>query len=151
VPPRQGWNQPPGRSSPRLPSPLNVAGRPAELPSHGSPPPQPSAGEYYEDVDPRFAEPAPVQKPTPAPINTTNSYEDIPQGPRSPAESERSNFTSVSQRGINPRWNPPVPPPPALGSYGGGPVPRRPVNRSDMVLASSPDFELPSRGGPPRA
>ncbi|KAK4102704.1 pali-domain-containing protein [Parathielavia hyrcaniae] len=157
VPPRQAWNQGPGRGSPHLPSPLNTTGHPAELPSHGSPPPQPSAapaGEYYEDVDPRFAELPPVHKPTqPPPIITTNSYEDIPQGgSRSPAESEHSTFTSISQRGVNPRWNPPVmPPPPALGSYGTGPIPRRPVNRSDVILASNPDFELPGgRGGPAR-
>ncbi|KAK4125054.1 pali-domain-containing protein [Parathielavia appendiculata] len=155
VPPRQAWNQTPGRGSPRLPSPLNTAGHPAELPSHGSLPPRPSAapaGEYYEDVDPRFADSPQVQKPTPTPINTTNSYEDIRQGgSRSPAESERSNFTSISQRGVNPRWNPPrMPPAPALGSYGSNSIPRRPVNRSDMILASNPDFELPGRGGPSR-
>jgi hypothetical protein len=111
-------------------------------------------------VDPRFAEPPPAPKPIPTSIQTTNSYEDIPQGSRSPAESERSNFTSISQRGINPRWNPPMPPPPAPGSYGVGVgggggnlmVPRRPVNRTDILLNSNPDFELPSRGaGPSRS
>jgi hypothetical protein len=144
VPPRQAWNQGPGRNSPRVASPLNTAGRPAELPTHGSAPPQSPvapAGEYYEDVDPRFAEP-PVQRPTPAPINTTNSYEDIPQGSRSPAESERSNFTSISQRGVNPRWNP--------NSSSVPMMPRRPVNRADMLLDSNPDFGLPTRGGPSR-
>jgi hypothetical protein len=155
VPPRQAWNQGQGRSSPRLlPSPLN-AGRPAELPtSHGSPPPAPPAapaGEYYEDVDPRFADPPPAQKPsTPAHLQATNSYEDIPPGSRSPTESDRSAFTSISQRGINPRWNPPMPPPPAPGSYGSNLVPRRPVNRSDMVLDANPDFQLPGRGGSSR-
>jgi len=155
VPPRQGWSQANGRNSPSVPSPLNTSGRPAEMPTRGSPPPQPSgapAGEYYEDVDPRFAEPPPAtQKPKPAPINPTNSYEDIPQGSRSPAESERSNFTSISQRGVNPRWNPPMPPPPAPGTYGSNPmIPRRPVNRTDVLLSSNPDFELPSRGGASR-
>ncbi len=99
--------------------PLNVASREAP-PNRGSPAPQqpsaPPAGEYYEDVDPRFAEAPPplvVRSTTPPPIQTTNTYEseDIPQGARSPAESERSTFTSISQRGINPRWNPPPPPP----------------------------------------
>lgn len=163
VPPRQAWNNQEGRNSPRVASPLSTR-RPTELPSQGSPPPPPPAapaGEYYEDVDPRFAEPPPAPKPIPAPIQTTNSYEDIPQGSRSPAESERSTFTSISQRGINPRWNPPVPPPPAPGSYGVGVggaggsnpmVPRRPVNRTDILLNSNPDFELPSRGaGPSRS
>ncbi|KAK4154895.1 SUR7/PalI family-domain-containing protein [Chaetomidium leptoderma] len=158
VPPRQAWNQGTGRSSPRVPSPLITAGRPAELPAR-SPPPQPAApaGEYYEDVDPRFAEPPPIQKAPPTPIHPTDSYEDIlHQGSRSPAESERSTFTSISQRGINPRWNPPMPAPPpfptlAPGNYGANPMPRRPVpvNRSDMILGSNPDFELPSRGGGP--
>ncbi|KAL2260736.1 hypothetical protein VTK26DRAFT_5169 [Humicola hyalothermophila] len=43
VPPRQAWNQGPGRNSPRGPSPLNTAGRPADA-NRGSPPPQPAAG-----------------------------------------------------------------------------------------------------------
>ncbi|KAK1758463.1 SUR7/PalI family-domain-containing protein [Echria macrotheca] len=143
VPPRQAWNQGPGRNSPSVPSPLNT--RAAELPpSRGSPAPQqaaPATGEYYEDVDPRFAaEPGVINKPTPPPIQTTNTYEDtldIPREPRSPAESDRSNFTSISQRGVNPRWNPPPPPPPM--------IPRRPVNQPTDILSTNPDFELPSR------
>ncbi|KAK3331055.1 SUR7/PalI family-domain-containing protein [Apodospora peruviana] len=156
VPPRQAWNQGSGRNSPSVPSPLNVPGRAVETqPNRGSPtpqPPAPSAGEYYEDVDPRFAEPAVAQRPTPPPTPSTNSYEDIPQGARSPTESERSTFTSISQRGINPRWNPPPPALPMGGSYGGNVVPRRPVNRpADMLLNSNPDFKLPARGSPSRA
>lgn len=149
VPPRQAWNQGPGRNSPRMPSPLNTAARPAELPDRGSPasPRVPAAGEYYEDVDPRFAAPPTARRPTTPPTQaTTNPYEDIPQGSRSPAESEHSTFTSISQRGINPRWNPPPPPPLAQG-YGANVPPRRPVNRSaDVVLGSNPDFDLPARG-----
>lgn len=159
VPPRQNWSQGTGRNSPKVPSPLNVPDRPAELPSsRGSPAPQPSAplaGDYYEDVDPRFAEQPPgIARPTPPPIQTTNAYEDtldIPRGGRSPAESERSTFTSISQRGINPLWRDPVPPPPPPGAYGGIPTPRRPVNRPTDVLTSNPDFELPPRGGPAKA
>lgn len=143
-----------------MPSPLNVPGRAAaEL--RASPGPQqqqtvpPQAGEYYEDVDPRFAEPSAAKRPNPPPpIQTANSYEDIPQGERSPAESERSTFTSISQRGVNPRWNPPPPPPP-LGQGGGGGygpnlIPRRPAppNRNDMLLNSNPDFELPASRTP---
>ncbi|KAK0633666.1 SUR7/PalI family-domain-containing protein [Immersiella caudata] len=157
VPPRQAWNQGTGRNSPSVPSPLNVSGRPAELPSNrGSPGPQPAAGEYYEDVDPRFAEHPPgITRPTPPPIQATNAYEDtpdIPQGARSPAESDRSNFTSISQRGVNPLWRDPLPPPPLppSGMYGGNVSPRRPVKRPTTdVLTSNPDFELPSRGGGP--
>lgn len=66
VPPRQAWNYGPGRNSPNAPSPLSAASRP-EL--GGSAPPHPpvstAAGEYYEDVDPRFAEPSTANRPPP--------------------------------------------------------------------------------------
>lgn len=138
----------------RGPSPLSRRSPAPQAPSSG-----PVGGEYYEDIDPRFAEPsatvsAPGPRPTPPPIQPAESYDEIPQGARSPAESERSNFTSISQRGINPRWNPgpPPPPPPSQGGYGSNVIPRRPVNRpADVLLSSNPDFELPGRGSPPRA
>lgn len=136
-----------------MPSPLNLPGRSAELPSRSSPGPQqpPPAGEYYEDVDPRFAEPSTAQRPTPPPIQTTNTYEDIPQGERSPAESERSTFTSISQRGVNPRWNPPPQPPMAQGFGQHLIPPRRQMNANDVLLKSNPDFELPAaRNNQPR-
>jgi len=159
IPPRQAWDQGAGgRNSPRVPSPMSVPGRIAELPPSPGPAAQPPApaSEYYEDVAPRFAgtEEPPARRSTPPP---TNSNEDIPQGARSPAESEHSTFTSISQRGINPRWNPASPPPAMPGSgagAGGGGyysgnviIPRRPVNRpTDMLLNSNPDFQLPTRG-----
>ena len=84
---------------------------------------------YYEDVDPKFAEPLNVRPPDPMPsalvpggtapyLNKSNpslnmsdpnlmqnpSFEN--DGSRSPAASEASHFTSVSQRGINPNWRP---------------------------------------------
>ncbi|OAP59111.1 hypothetical protein AYL99_06409 [Fonsecaea erecta] len=129
---------------------------------------------YYEDVDPRFASdpepplpqnlqpeernwrPPPLLTPGPPgqyrpdsynEIPPTNSYEELP-GARSPAESETSNFTSVSQRGVNPNWRP--------GNGGGefsalGPMRRRDQQtRQDMLLAGNPDFELPGSMGPPR-
>ncbi|KAI8215420.1 pH-response regulator protein palI/prr-5 [Colletotrichum sp. SAR 10_77] len=149
VPPRAAWNQnqPPSRNA----SPLSRA----EMPGRSSPA-QPTASDYYEDVDPRFADapaPAPAGRagPPPAlqvPLSVPNMYDlDTHEGAgaRSPgAESDRSNFTSISQRGINPRWNPPAP-------YGQGP-PRRPPQqrRQDMLLNNNPDFELPGkRLGPP--
>ncbi|OAG43602.1 hypothetical protein AYO21_02188 [Fonsecaea monophora] len=128
---------------------------------------------YYEDVDPRFAsdpEPVPPQNLQPGERNRrppplltpgppghyrpdsyngmppTNSYEELP-GARSPAESETSNFTSVSQRGVNPNWRP---------NNGGefstlGPMRRREQQtRQDMLLAGNPDFELPGAVGPQR-
>jgi len=131
---------------------------------------------YYEDVDPRFASdleppmppipqnpvvhkrhPAPPALLTPGPpgqyrpesygeIPQTHSYEELP-GARSPAESETSNFTSVSQRGVNPNWRP--------GNGGEfsslGPSRRREnPTRQDMLLAGNPDFELPGAMAPSR-
>ncbi|KAI0130083.1 SUR7/PalI family-domain-containing protein [Xylariales sp. AK1849] len=147
-PPRQAWNQGPGRTSPRMPSPLNLPARDAELSSNTPPPPQQPAangGNYYEDVDPRFAEPSAPRTLAP-PGSAPSGYDDPHQaGARSPTISERSAFTSVSQRGINPRWNPPPGPSGAFGQ----PISRRPVNRNEVnVLNSNPDFQLPgSRGG----
>ncbi|KAJ4205768.1 regulator of ime2 [Fusarium falciforme] len=153
APPRAAWNQGDGRSSPRAPSPLVTGPSAAELPGRNTPPVTQQAmtggnSNYYEDVDPRFASNTPpgtssnnLQPPPIEPI-----YEDIHAnnpGARSPAESERSNFTSISQRGINPRWNPNPPPPMPYQQ-----VPqRRPVNqqqqRQDMIL-DNPDFQLPN-------
>jgi hypothetical protein len=134
---------------------------------------------YYEDVDPRFQsdpEPMPqgplpggqpvpqlltpgggtyhdespdsyMNRPPPLPMQT--SYEDLP-GARSPAESEDTNFTSVSQRGVNPNWKP---------GHGGefnslAPM-RRPVGgqvqaKRDVLLAGNPDFEIPGMVPPGR-
>ncbi len=173
VPPRQAWGEQ-GRSSP-LKSSRTPGGRRRRS----------SGDNYYEDVDPRFAEPVQPQPDlqtlpsssvlpaslTPGYTSTSNrepqaylhpsssnpalalegnnSYEDIQEGSRSPAESERSNFTSVSQRGVNPRWNPGAGP----GGYGPPmpmPMNRRPVappQRNEILLNSNPDFELPGRAG----
>lgn len=160
TPPRQAWNQGTGRSSPRMPSPLNVAPRAAELPSKTPPPAAPAAsdsGNYYEDVDPRFTEPPPrALQPGPAPLRDPMrepSYDDdmhAAAGSKSPAPSERSNFTSISQRGVNPRYQPPPPP----GGYGQMP-PRKPTNQNGVnVLNDNPDFLLgparrPGGGGMP--
>ena len=134
-----------------------------------------SSDQYYEDVDPRFAQPSPpepildtrnatqaTQSNTTVPstlmpgliastqpivehsgeiVDPMSSYEDIPDGQRSPA-SDHSNMTSISQRGINPNWQP--------GEQQGrlGVPPRRPVQQQrDMLLDSNPDFGLPVRTG----
>ncbi|KAI5464104.1 SUR7/PalI family-domain-containing protein [Mariannaea sp. PMI_226] len=148
--PRAAWNQGghSGRNSPRAPSPL-VVNRPAEPPQSTTPPGGPANNNlnpYYEDVDPQFASRTPPgnlpnQQPTSEPV-----YEDVRAtntGSRSPAESERSNFTSISQRAVNPRWNPSRPPMP----YQQRPAARKPVNRQqqrqDMIL-DNPDFQLPN-------
>jgi len=120
---------------------------------------------YYEDVDPRFAtetDPIPPAQqsraPVPAslapgaahgmhdvPLARTGSYEDLP-GARSPAESDTSNFTSVSQRGVNPNWKPGGPgdaagqfPPHATRK----PMQAQVQQRRDVLLGNNPDFELP--------
>ena len=123
-----------------------------------------SADNYYEDVDPRFVEPEAVPQATsplpsaltagrnpndslhverrtsPSHLQPSSSYEDMPEGTRSPAASDHSNYTSISQRGINPAWKPP--PGQGLGMGMGGVPNRRPVQPPD-VLMGNPDFELP--------
>lgn len=124
-----------------------------------------SRSDYYEDVDPKFEAmhpqtPQTPQNPHGGPLLHVHPpdsvYEDVHAvvgGARSPAESERSNFTSISQRGVNPRWEP-QPPMPNQGV-----PPRRPIQmkqqRQDVLLNNNPDFQLsgargqaPSRGGP---
>lgn len=167
VPARAGWDQrgpPIDHSQPQ--GPVHVS--PVELPtsSHSSPNHRrvSSGDHYYEDVDPRFAESDPSVLPsssilpaalTPgggmphaqvppqggngAYLQPSNSDDDIQEGARSPAASETSHFTSVSQRGVNPNWGPPS----------GMPM-RKPVGRErDMILENNPDFEIPGapRGG----
>jgi hypothetical protein len=149
-----------------VPSPLNVRHQQAaELPespsrnnNNSTIPPDGAAplasGNYYEDVEPQFANPSPPHN-QPPPIEPV--YEDVHAtvgGSRSPAESERSNFTSISQRGVNPHWNPPPPmphqyPPP----HHRRPAPQQ-QQRQDMLL-DMPDFQVPGgassnskRGGP---
>lgn len=171
VPPRQVWGEG-GRSSPLNPAGQNTP--PVELPTSSQTARKRavSGDNYYEDVAPQFAEQPPLH-PSLMPaalapggygnggssggssgnlrinaggLDGNNSYEDIQSGSRSPAESDRSNFTSVSQRGINPRWN--------GGQQNYAPMPnRRPVGppqprREDLLLNSNPDFQLPGgRGG----
>jgi hypothetical protein len=140
-----------------------------------------SSSDYYEDVDPRFAEPVRSNSP-PMPTslmpggyaqqNTSNpsflqappqlftnnnsdpnlprtsSYDDLPEGSRSPVASEASHFTSVSQRPVNPNWRPEMGAPAGqFAPYGnpGGP-PRRPMRQEDAILeasAANPDFAIP--------
>lgn len=155
MPPRANWantGAPPAEPMPleepqlpRLPS-VNE-GQAANRPQ---PNPRP-ANNYYEDVDPRFAASqlsapnntvvpsALVPGPPPIDIPISNLYDDLPEGARSPAASDTSHFTSISERGINPRWRPP-PPPSRLGRQ----------EAEDILLASNPDFDLQAgrgRGG----
>lgn len=130
---------------------------PTELPSAlvpgfgANPPPlapvvDPSQQQLHRnDPSPQHSHPS---EPTPPGLER-DSYEDIAEGARSPAASEASHFTSVSQRGINPNWRPPPPgAPQGAGSYGPyqGAV-RRP-RQEDVILEANPDFIVPapSRG-----
>ncbi|KAL1859163.1 hypothetical protein Plec18167_007456 [Paecilomyces lecythidis] len=154
VPPRTGWNdngprpaEPMPSDEPRLPrlSPVDE-GRAMNRTGPGARP----ENNYYEDIEPKFAAPqlpgsndpvpsALVPGPPPIEIPISGSYEDIPEGARSPAASDISHFTSISERGINPRWRPPPPP-------------NRMVQqrRQDILLGDNPDFNLRAgrgRGG----
>lgn len=152
IPPGAAWEQGQAGSAPREPSPLNGGQNSAEIETPGGgtqPPPVPpsATANYYEDVDPRFAGPSPGTYPPP-PIEP--AYEDVHAtvgGARSPAESERSNFTSISQRGINPQWQTRPPMPPYPQNYL---PPRQQVQRRQDMLLDMPDFQVPgssSRGG----
>jgi hypothetical protein len=134
---------------------------------------------YYEDVDPRFTDPRPPPLPgaavprsltpgagtstrphnlAPQPSNfhpfrsghpnPSTSYESLQDGTRSRV-SDASNFTSISQRGINPNWAPPLPgalPGGASGMGIGGVPNRRPTQQQQQqrtdILQTNPDFEL---------
>ena len=153
---------------------------------------------YYEDVDPRFVHPPPTVIPsTLIPSNQKQqvpaenqglkvpnahhpqqylqrdpSYESMGEGVtgRSPAASDASHYTSVSQRGVNPYWgqqpqgygdaygysndagyyNEPPPPMP-MHPYNGGKVtgpPRAKQKRQqDILLQDNPNFAVPGLGG----
>jgi hypothetical protein len=111
-----------------------------------------SGDHYYEDVEPRFAEPTepavgdnrvpsaliPGGSAGETPPLTVPS-ETVPEAPRSPAPSDLSHvshFTSISERPINPRWQGPP-----------GPAPSRIPQNQDMLLGGNPDFELPASRG----
>lgn len=110
-----------------------------------APAPQNYNNNYYDEQQQQSYHPnhATNHPPTSEPL-----YEDVHatvDGSRSPAESERSNFTSISQRGVNPRWNP-HPPMPNQHM----PVRRQVQQRQDMIL-DNPDFQLPgARGAKPK-
>lgn len=132
--------------------------------------------DYYEDVDPRFAQqnvshnPPKLQQPSvPSMLmpgyhnhnsggaisrdNSSGSFysyhpvEDPTGRVRSPgAASDNSNFTSISQRGVNPHWRHSPGPPSVHGSDVGSRT--RTVKRDDTrVLETNPDFAI--AGVPP--
>lgn len=183
VPARAGWNSQKNPSDQTLTT-LNSSGNrglspiqaspvelPAQLSQFTAPAGNPeNSSDYYEDVDPRFAEPARVNPPPAMPsslvpggfssnpnllaapnvsdpnLPRTASYDDLPDGSRSPAASEASHFTSVSQRPVNPNWRPDMGAPAGqFAPYNG----RRPMRQEDVILeanAANPDFAIPGRG-----
>ncbi|RDA96169.1 hypothetical protein CP533_1653 [Ophiocordyceps camponoti-saundersi (nom. inval.)] len=69
--------------------------------------------------------------------------------PRSPADSERSGMTSISQRGVNPRWRGRAAPPRRPSNAGMVPqglAPQKPLRRPDVLL-DNPDFALGGGNG----
>ncbi|KAI5806916.1 SUR7/PalI family-domain-containing protein [Geopyxis carbonaria] len=141
-----------------------AAPAPVELPAQSAPPSRAGSAKskrasegYYEDVAPEFdtthvppqpplpstSPHPPALMPGPLPLATGPwSPPPIPDaaendGQRSPAMSTTSGFTSISQRGVNPRWQ---------EEQRRGMPPRASVG-----LAGNPDFELPAatraRGG----
>ncbi|EYE96078.1 putative pH signal transduction protein PalI [Aspergillus ruber CBS 135680] len=141
VPARAGWTQPDNRLGPS-PSPSPVH---AYRPPGGAHHARNDSTDYYEDVDLQFAENQPaVSAPPPAlpsalmpgPAGEPKPVvEDIPEAPGSPTASEMSHFTSISQRPVNPRWQPPMQPA---------------QQRTNMLLEGNPDFDLSAgrrRGG----
>lgn len=197
IPARSNWNQERQPSdniknsnqsrglSPIMDSPVEM---PAQLSQVGGfPPPKhhhsnsiERSSDYYEDVDPKFAEPShaspppmpsslmpggmpgaynsnpnllnPLQRPrqlSDPNLPRTSSYDDLPDGSRSPAASEASHFTSVSQRPVNPAWRPEMGA--AAGNFGpyNGRGGGRPMRPEDVILdanAANPDFAIPGVG-----
>ncbi|KAF1735678.1 pH-response regulator protein palI/prr-5 [Beauveria bassiana] len=142
LPPRAAWNNDSGRRSSRDQSSVYGADRRSPAVDYRGPTSPLAAGPssrggYYEDVEPKY-EPS---GPHPALIASPSEpvYEDahVMDGSRSPAGSERSNFTSVSQRGVNPRWNPHQHPMPSNSAR----RVQQQQQRQDILL-DNPDFQL---------
>ncbi|OLL22015.1 pH-response regulator protein palI/prr-5 [Neolecta irregularis DAH-3] len=111
APLRKSWN-----TSPPLPVPL-ITKRSSTSQTHSP------RTNYYEDVDPRF-DTAPGE---------------LDPGPQSPgAASNSSHFTSVSQRPVNPRWQPSGPQQQPLSDP-------PPSKHNDVLFQGNPDFEVPLR------
>ncbi|KAK6339706.1 regulator of ime2 [Orbilia javanica] len=133
---------------PRFESSPNPTGIPAILTPGYTPPPTMALAEYPPDTREERGGAPPAQR-EPRGNNSNNnvayqdpsgSYEELQPGQRSPAMSTSSHFTSISQRGVNPRWQ----------GEGAPNMPTRDPRRprqQDQILASNPDFELPRAGG----
>ncbi|KAA8645850.1 hypothetical protein EYZ11_006573 [Aspergillus tanneri] len=129
TPPRAGWGQPGPRTGPS-PSPVHAYGA-----ARTSPQARSNSGEYFEDVDPRFAnrnESAVGNPRLPSALTPGNGEpksveEELVEDPGSPTTSDISHFTSISERPVNPRWRPP-------------PLPSQ--QKRNVLLENNPDFDL---------
>ncbi|KAL2807681.1 SUR7/PalI family-domain-containing protein [Aspergillus granulosus] len=140
VPPRANWGQQAYQSSePNLPYQPKQQSQPHHVRSH-------SGSLYYEDEDPVYTsrnESAVGNPRVPSALTPGNSGEPKPkedgeERPSSPAASEVSHYTSISERPVNPKWRPP--PMPAQAAQ----------KRRDVLLENNPDFDLRAgmgRGG----
>lgn len=131
----------------KSPSPVQ-----AQAPAHFTPQrmrADSDANDYYEDADHHFAdnrqEPAVSAARLPSALMPGAAGEPklmeseaVSEAPGSPTTSEISHFTSISQRPVNPRWQPP--PPPVKPAQ----------QKTNMLLENNPDFDLQAgrkRGG----
>ncbi|KAF2757363.1 pali-domain-containing protein [Pseudovirgaria hyperparasitica] len=178
VPPQPFRNEPSSARglSPIQASPIELsAGTPMMAQSKSPPQGSRQSTDYYEDVDPRFApettSPTKISSglassvalpatlapshphqlaPQQVALDPSSSYEELADGARSPAASDASHFTSVSQRPVNPNWAPPP------GEYPPGPYGHQSAMQSarqpqrEDLLAANPDFGLPGVGPPGR-
>ncbi|KAL2867001.1 putative pH signal transduction protein PalI [Aspergillus lucknowensis] len=140
VPPRANWAQQGYQSSePNLTYQRDQSGQPYHIRSH-------SGSLYYEDEDPTYTSrnESAVNNPqvpsalTPGTSGEQKLKENGVERPSSPAASEVSHFTSISERPINPKWRPP--PMPAQAAQ----------QKRDVLLENNPDFDLRAgvgRGG----
>lgn len=160
VPPRAGWTDVPQAApqspvrrkrvgsggsdyvedvDPKFAEPAMPSAPPAEDFDHPTIPRLLVPGHNVNDVSPVSSDGQLDRRVPPAEA----SYEDLHHGTRSPVESETSNFTSVSQRPMNPNWQP---------GHGGefnslGPMQRQnQQRRQDLLFSNNPDFELPGMG-----
>jgi len=85
-------------------------------------------------IDPNHHQPV---HPTIEHVDPSSSYEDFQDGQMSPAESEHSNMTSISQRGVNPNWRP------DSGHRPGQPNLGVPGRRPSQPLHSNSNYEIP--------
>lgn len=167
VPPRAQWQQADKQNS-RDADLVELSGSAAShqiaLSQSGPSKSKRASDSYYEDVAPQFdtahdeqhvSLSLPSSPALLSPSNAAAHYEpltgalrnphplpvidNLEDGPMSPAISTTSGFTSISQRGINPRWQEEQN---RLGA------PRQPASRvPSFGLAGNPDFELPAARG----